>query len=345
VWNTNRLAVDGTIQVRATTITNLTTLAGVGLDYSLYAGSTGSASATAVNRSTPNAQVGDINNSSQIRRSVFAFDIPETIPAGSLVSARLRLYYRGPANGATAAGGAVSLFHRENASLWSGNTDGELLPSFGLNQWSDTGLDVIPSPSEASGYYTVDVTDQVRADLQNDPTRPPVDGVSNRVMSHFLIRWDQEGTPNAFLTFDAVEGTAGDPVLELTTVIPDNFESWVSGSFVNGGVPIGQRGTNDDPDDDGICNLLEYAIAGQDPTVSNATIGSFTGQTLSFTKRQGTSGLTYAIQESADLGKLDDWTEVTGNPPEFVDNGSIISYEFTSDAAPRNFLRLQVTSN
>lgn len=343
VWNTNRLAVDGTIQVRASTITDLTTLVGVGLDYSLYAGSTGAASAAAVNRSTPNAQVGDINNSSQVRRSVFAFDIPETIPAGNLASARLKLYYRGPANGAIAAGGAVSLFHRETASFWSGNTDGELLPSFGLNQWSDTGLDMLPSPSEASGYYTVDVTDQVRADLQSDPTRPPVDGVSNRVMSHFLIRWDLEGTPNAFLTFDAVEGTAGDPVLELTTVIPDNFESWISGSFVNGGVPIGQRGPNDDPDDDGICNLLEYAIADLDPTVGNSFSGNFVGNKLEFNKRNEAAGLIYAIQKSSDLGIMDPWTAIPAGTPNYINSPSMISYIVTPGSPSLNFIRLQVT--
>ena len=35
----------------------------------------------------------------------------------------------------------------------------------------------------------------------------------------------------------------------------------------------------DDPDADGHTNLLEYAIAGQDPTVANATIGTEFGWT------------------------------------------------------------------
>ena len=99
------------------------------------------------------------------------------------------------------------------------------------------------------------------------------------------------------------------------TVGDPGFSSWITGTFANGQVPANQRGPNDDFDNDGIRNLVEYAIAGQDPTVPNATVGTFTGNSLSFTKRAGTSGLTYAIQESTDLGVTDAWAEVTGVPP------------------------------
>ncbi|MCU0779410.1 MAG: hypothetical protein MUF86_17325, partial [Akkermansiaceae bacterium] len=87
------------------------------------------------------------------------------------------------------------------------------------------------------------------------------------------------------------------------------------------------------------------AIAGQDPTVPNATIGTFTGTTLSFTKRQGTSGLSYAIEESTDLGINDAWTEVTGVPPDYVNDGSTISYTLSPAAPGNHFLRLRVISN
>ena len=91
---------------------------------------------------------------------------------------------------------------------------------------------------------------------------------------------------------------------------------------------------------------MEYAIAGQDPTVPNATIGSFTGNTLSFTKRADTSGLTYAIQESTDLGVADAWAEVTGvRLPIYVNDASTISYTLTPGTPAKNFLRLQVMSN
>ncbi len=103
-----------------------------------------------------------------------------------------------------------------------------------------------------------------------------------------------------------------------------------------------QRGPNDDFDKDGVRNLIEYAIAGQDPTVPNATVGSFTDGLLSFTKRSGTVGITYAIQESTDLGINDVWTEVSGI--NYVNNPSTISYPLSLGNPPGNFLRLKVMS-
>jgi hypothetical protein len=86
-------------------------------------------------------------------------------------------------------------------------------------------------------------------------------------------------------------------------------------------------------------------VAGQDPTVPNTSIGTFSANTLSFTKRPGTSGLTYAIQDSTDLGIADTWAAVTGVPPVYVNDGTTISYTLTPGTPVRNFLRLQVLSN
>ncbi len=120
------------------------------------------------------------------------------------------------------------------------------------------------------------------------------------------------------------------------------FSSWISGSFANGIIQEGQRGENQDFDNDGIGNLIEYAIAGEDPTVPNPAVGSFDGTTLSFIKRAGINGLTYAIHESTDLGTGEAWAEVSGS--SYVNNDGVISYDFPG-GSPRNFLRLQVTSN
>ena len=129
----------------------------------------------------------------------------------------------------------------------------------------------------------------------------------------------------------------------LTVTSSPVFTAWITGSFINGQVPLNKQGPNDDPDNDGIRNLLEYAIAGHDPTVSNATVGTFSGNTLSFTKRTGTTGLTYAIQKSTDLGIGNAWTEVSGGA--YVNSTTIISYTFTPGTPARNFLRLRVVSN
>ena len=107
----------------------------------------------------------------------------------------------------------------------------------------------------------------------------------------------------------------------------------------NATVPADQQGANDDPDHDGISNLMEYAVAGQDPTVANPTIGTFDGTTLSFTKRAGTTGLTYAIEQSTDLNT---WTEVPAGA-NYVNNATTISYTLTLGSPPNNFLRLKVT--
>jgi autotransporter-associated beta strand protein len=136
-------------------------------------------------------------------------------------------------------------------------------------------------------------------------------------------------------TFDETTGI-------LSLVTGPGFSSWITTAFANGTIPEGQRGPSDDFDNDGIRNLIEYAIAGQDPTVPNPTVGSFTDGLLSFTKRPGTAGITYAIQESTDLGINDVWTEVSG--VNYVNNPSTISYPLSLGNPPGNFLRLKVTS-
>ncbi len=118
------------------------------------------------------------------------------------------------------------------------------------------------------------------------------------------------------------------------------FSSWINRTFVNGSVPIDKRGPHDDPDADGVSNLVEFALDGQDPTVADASTDSFTGNALSFTKRAGTSGLTYAIQESTDLGINDPWTEVTGS--SYINSTDTVSYSLPAGGPVRIFMRLQV---
>jgi hypothetical protein len=76
--------------------------------------------------------------------------------------------------------------------------------------------------------------------------------------------------------------------------------------------------------------------------VPKASIGSFNGTLLSFSKRLDASGLTYAIQDSTDLGIADIWAEV-GSYTE--NTAGTISYTLTPGTPVRNFLRLQVISN
>jgi autotransporter-associated beta strand protein len=152
-------------------------------------------------------------------------------------------------------------------------------------------------------------------------------------------RWTKDLSPTKTYTFDETTG-----VLTLEAAPVAAFFSWISGTFANGRIPLDQRGPNDDYDGDGIPNLIEYAIAGQDPTVASASIGSVTGGTLRFDKRQPLAAdLTYAIQQSSDLGIADDWTEITGGT--YVNDSGQISCEFSPGSPAKNFLRLQVLSD
>lgn len=134
----------------------------------------------------------------------------------------------------------------------------------------------------------------------------------------------------------------GDGTLTVGSAGVD-FATWITGTFANGQVAAGKQGPNDDPDGDGVSNLLEFAIEGQDPTVPNSSIGSFNGATLSFNKRQtpAVTGITYEIEESTDLGVTDVWNAVSGGG--YVNNSTTVSYSLTPGTPPRNFLRLKVT--
>ena len=69
----------------------------------------------------------------------------------------------------------------------------------------------------------------------------------------------------------------------LKTGVAGGYEGWAT----DNGIP-GELATNDF-DNDGITNLVEYAL-GLNPTTSSVPPGTYTGGTLSFTK--GTDAIT-----------------------------------------------------
>jgi autotransporter-associated beta strand protein len=146
------------------------------------------------------------------------------------------------------------------------------------------------------------------------------------------------GKVGSALPVIGISQITGDGTLTVSSG-PGGYSSWITGTFANGTVPALQQGANADPDNDGISNLLEYAIAGQDPTVPNAAVGTFAANVLSYTKRADANGLTYSIEESTDLGVADAWAAVTPT----VNNATTISYTLPVGPA-KDFLRLKVSN-
>jgi autotransporter-associated beta strand protein len=149
------------------------------------------------------------------------------------------------------------------------------------------------------------------------------------------------GKVGSALPVIGISQITGDGTLTVGTVTPPGFSSWITGTFANGTVAPAQQGQAADPDGDGVSNLLEYAIAGLDPTVPNGTPGTFAGNLLSYSKRLPLDAtLSYKIEQSVDLG-VTPWAEVPAGV-DYVNDGTTISYALPT-TLPRNFIRLKVT--
>jgi len=154
------------------------------------------------------------------------------------------------------------------------------------------------------------------------------------------------GATNGGLGVGAMDAffASGTGTLTVTSGPLPEFAVWINGPFANGAsVPVGSRGPNDDPDRDGMPNLLEYALDGLDPTRRDLVSGTFVDGTLSFTKRPDTVGLGFLIEQSPDLGVTSPWTEVSGS--SYLNQPGLISYAIPAAAPTRTFLRLRVHSN
>lgn len=151
-----------------------------------------------------------------------------------------------------------------------------------------------------------------------------------------------DGVAQATGTWGAIDSGA-DHESELITGtgilrVGAGFTSWISGTFTNGTLAPGDQDPTDDADGDGLNNALEYAFAGNDPTVGNGSIGTLTGTTVTFNKRAiavANGDVTYGIESSTDL--------VTWNPvAPTVNDASILSYTFTP-SGQKDFFRAKIT--
>lgn len=147
--------------------------------------------------------------------------------------------------------------------------------------------------------------------------------------------------------FTDYRGTAVGRVVVLNSAdtIPADPGAPVSGFesyLIAAGVPEGQRGDTDDPDKDGISNLLEYALGlpPNTPSANGLPTGVETPPWFSLTYRRLRSELTYVVEQSGDLTP-ESWT------PVGVDQGTPLPDGTTTGRIPmtgsRGFLRLSVT--
>jgi autotransporter-associated beta strand protein len=174
-----------------------------------------------------------------------------------------------------------------------------------------------------------------------DLTYPGTDQVDKLVIGSTRQANGRYGKVGSASPVIGISQITGDGTLTVGTATSAGFSSWITGPFANGTIPLNKRGPHDDPDNDGISNLVEYAIAGHDPTVGNPVISTFSaGGALSFSKRLDATGITYGI-ESSTLLTAGSWTTLA--KPPVVESASAISYTFTPGTPVKNFARLKVT--
>jgi hypothetical protein len=139
------------------------------------------------------------------------------------------------------------------------------------------------------------------------------------------------------LTYLAAGATNPTTVATLPITVL-SFARWISGNFGGNTVPVGQRGPNDDPDSDGIDNLVEYAILGGDPTRSTVSPAIISGTLVTFNKNPDAAGISYALEKSGDLATWDPATAATND-------ANVITYTLVPPSPASEFVRLKVTQN
>ncbi|MBM3861426.1 MAG: hypothetical protein FJ395_17500 [Verrucomicrobia bacterium] len=113
-----------------------------------------------------------------------------------------------------------------------------------------------------------------------------------------------------------------------------NYTTWASANGIPGELP------ENDYDNDGLSNLMEYAL-GLDPKVSNPLTYNFDDNTITFPKGSdaiNNGDVTYIIETATDLVAGDWNSSVTHTPP---DASPTIQYSFPSDQ-PKGFARLRI---
>jgi len=145
----------------------------------------------------------------------------------------------------------------------------------------------------------------------------------------------------------------GDATGELW--IGNSYESWIAIWVDDESVDAGESGSGDDPDRDGIANLLEYAFA-LDPSSPvhdgdnrGLPILEFTGSTMSLVYRRNLTAtdLAFEVQTSTTL-EQNSWAPATTVDTVLDDDGEVEVIRATFTLPPgdtKRFLRVRVARN
>lgn len=248
------------------------------------------------------------------------------------------------------------------AKLYSVNPDGtepDVIEGFGTNYY---GIAFDPEGTLFRANFGLHTVDSY--DLGSGVATPLFDGFTQPLQidvsdDGLRISWTERG--NGGNVYVANADGVGEPVAIATgedspfgvtfvksVTVGDGFADWIA-TF---DLPEGERGAGDDPDGDGIDNLLEYALGGN-PAVANRDLlpvigveseGDSAYLSIGYSKNALATGIDYVVEVSADLVN---WDSNETNPGATVmvleDAGSAIVRDATpiSDAN-RRFIRLRI---
>jgi autotransporter-associated beta strand protein len=157
---------------------------------------------------------------------------------------------------------------------------------------------------------------------------------TDTVAALFLGGASKAGGTYGSLTSTATNKSAdflGDGILQVGTT--NNYASWAAAQ-----APPVTGGENGDDDNDGVKNLVEYALT------AGGERGVLSGNTITFTKRGAPYGsdLTYIIETSETL-ETNSWSPAVTHGP--AEPGSEISHTFDPNSRVKEFARLKVVKS